>query len=167
MIQTIKAGNHVASPCHWGVSFKDEFRWIVRFDKSMLYQLPSKEDQFDINKLCGVFFPFGGRKIINGSKTCKYSARFGWRCTDGVLELMAYVHDDAYVSKDKKIMNVAINVDYFLSLKIIEGKYIFQCENNLHIAQKTHDLVLTWPANFYFGGNATAPQTMKVNIRKI
>lgn len=167
MIQTIEEGFHECHPKKMGISFRHEYNWIVRFSESMLYELPNKYDQFDINKYCGVFFPFGGTTKINGVKHWKYSARFGGRCTDGVLELMAYVHGDQYVTKDtKKIMNVAINKDYKLTLKLIEGKYLFQCENNLQIVQRSHNLVMTWPANFYFGGNAAAPHKMKFNVRK-
>src|ERR1044071_3761011 len=55
--------------------------FLVKFDSSAIYQTIDPANQYDINKLYGF--------ADNGTHHQQFSARFGWRWSDGALRLFA------------------------------------------------------------------------------
>src|SRR5689334_11914005 len=90
---TIPAGHHYCLGNDYREIETDEMKFIVRFDSSAIYQSIDPVNQYDINKLYGF--------SDNHSDHHQYSARFGWRWSDGALRLFAYVYNEGgVVSKE-------------------------------------------------------------------
>src|SRR5215207_256029 len=66
-----------------------ELKFTVRFDSSAIYETNNPENQYDINKLYG----FSDNSALHH----QFSARFGWRWSDGALRLFAYVYNEGAV----------------------------------------------------------------------
>jgi len=151
---TIKKGNHKSSIA-LEYTDKQTFNFTVEFDSSAIYKTQYPEDQYDVNKLIG---------ISDGGFHERNSARFGWRWVDNNLELMAYTHYQGNFYFDK-ITNLELNKEYNCSL-ILNDNYIFTCNGQTIIMKrwrndKSNNYYL-WP---YFGGNETAPHTIKIKVK--
>jgi len=92
-LYTIKKGQHDASPRPFKTVSITEQKFSVVFDNSAIYTSKIPENQYDINKLYG----FSDNNGLHQS----YSARFGWRYSNGQLSLQAYVYNKgAWTYKD-------------------------------------------------------------------
>jgi hypothetical protein len=164
---TIPKGKHRAWPWVFGIYWNKRYMSrSVRFDESCRYRIGS--NQADINKLFGIRYLFGDN-----------SARFGWRYVidgtiNGKIELLAYVHDRGVVTKserEKIICQVNLNQEYKLEIVVTRMQYIFSVTGPDQFeadrsAEKTHHNKLSFRQGLYFGGRLTAPDEIKISIRK-
>jgi hypothetical protein len=71
-----------------------ELKFIVRFDSSAIYTSFNPENQYDINKLYGF--------SDNGEQHHLYSARIGWRWSEGALHLFGYTYNNG-IREEKEL----------------------------------------------------------------
>jgi hypothetical protein len=165
-IYTIKKGKH-SSGFHFGLSFSNTLRFSAMLLDSCLYDIKDNDD-YDINKLFGFSTSYFHHKN---------SARIGWRCNDKKqIELFAY----AYVKGKRHSVylgTVDVNTDFECTIIDTEKEYLFNVkvaevlEND--IQKKEYNAVINKNKDWfifhyhlfpYFGGDKTAPHTMKVLI---
>lgn len=84
--------------------------FLVRFDSSAVYQTAAPENQYDINKLYGF--------SDNGDHHHRFSARFGWRWSDGALRLFAYTYNNG-LRDAKELGIVPIGQDVRCGIKAL------------------------------------------------
>src|SRR5678810_608450 len=80
---TIRQGQHYCDQNGLKSVRTSEMRFIVKFDKSAIYQTVVPENQYDINKLWG---------FTEGINNQYNSARIGWSWNNNALRLYGYVH---------------------------------------------------------------------------
>lgn len=165
MIFRIPSGKHRARPLRFGFwCGRKSFAWVVKFDESCRYDLKS-EDQFDVNKLCGIGYLPGHHKD---------SARFGWRYwTDRKeIELSAY----CYVSGRRVIQHVGFcEIDKLYRIELIASSwaYYFSLTNTDQTpigeaeVNHTHKRQFQYRLGIFFGGNRTAPHDIKIQLEKV
>ncbi len=85
---TIRSGEHYTSQNGYKPIETSELKFVVRFDSSAVYQSARNGNQYDINKLYGF--------SDNGADHHHFSARFGWRWSNGALRLFGYVYNAGY-----------------------------------------------------------------------
>lgn len=135
-----------------------EMKFIVKFDSTAIYKTQNPQNQYDINKLYGF--------SDNKSDHHQYSARFGWRWSDGALRLFAYVYNEGGVSS-KELTTIGIGTEVACSIKVQGNQYIFKVNGTsqtmprLSTTEKGEGYQL-YP---YFGGDETAPHEIHVWIR--
>ena len=136
-----------------------EWRFQVYFDSTVIYDLAS-EDQYDINKLSGF--------ADNNELHTQYSARFGWRWSDGRLRLFGFVHN-AGVFTSKEISSIDIGKPYTCKIKVTGNQYLFTVEElkssvtlKREATTPTADGYRLYP---YFGGNAVAPHEINIWLK--
>lgn len=162
MIFRIPAGKQRARPFCFGLWWRrTHFSWVVKFDESCRYDLRN-DDQFDTNKLVGIGYLWHHHKD---------SARFGWRYSNdkGKIEIMAY----CYVNGERIIDHLAdafINERYTVRIDVVKTGYWLSVYGPGYISEKfyrhTHNKRLQYRLGPYFGGQATAPHEMKIQISK-
>lgn len=165
-IYTIKKGKH-SSGFHLGMTCKSTLRFSVMFLESCLYDIKDNDD-YDINKLFG----FSTSYFHHNN-----SARIGWRCNDKKeIELFAY----AYVNGKRHhvyLGNVNVNVDFTCTIIDNENEYLFKVivseytdneiitkNYNARIEKKRDWFLFHYYLYPYFGGDKTAPHSMKILI---
>lgn len=160
----IPKGAHRAWPFRFGLYYKPlKLSWKVSFDYSTYYML-SGPDQADINKLVGIGYMPGIHKN---------SARFGWRCYDTTrIELFAYVYDKG-VRSSRSLGLIERNYEYRLDMNVYEARYCLSVYDitrgkytGLVNMTKTHKKKLGIRLGVFFGGNKTAPNDMKVFLKR-
>lgn len=156
---TIKKGDH-SSGLAMGLMTND-VKFTACLDASCLYSVDDWEfnDKKDINKLYG---------FTNGLSE-NNSARFGWRCVDGVsFEITTYVHNGGpFVPGSEIVLGVVKpGVDFKCRLRNIGKSYIFNLDNgpDVRVYKNGNPSWISLMLKFYFGGNHTAPQDMFVTI---
>ena len=166
MIFRIPSGKHRARPWSFGLWWrKSSFAWVVKFDESCRYDL-GNDDQGDTNKLIGIgFLPHHH----------KNSARFGWRYDTRLqqIELLAY----CYVDGRRVIQNICfvdVGKEYRIKIQVLGNCYYFDVYepgsiNALGVVfiDHYHSRKLKYRLGCYFGGQATAPHEMKIQIEKV
>lgn len=136
----------------------NELAFVARFDSSAIYATRTPENQYDINKLYGF--------SDNNTDHHSYSARIGWRWSDGALRLFAYTYN-AGVMSYKEITPVIIGTDISCSIKVAGNKYIFNVNN----VTDTMPRLSTTPTASgyrlypYFGGDEAAPHEVDIFIK--
>ena len=112
-LYTIKPGGHHSQLSPYKSLEIAEMRFVVMFDNSAIYQTVDPENQNDINKLYGF--------SDNEMQHHEYSARFGWRWSDGALWLFAYVYNTtelltteigSFPLNNEIHCSIKINIDY-------------------------------------------------------
>jgi hypothetical protein len=170
-VYTIKKGRHFSFP-RQSKSWQnmEEVVWNVRFLDNSKYSFPPIEgkidrDQYDWNKLCGVYFNFWN--------TRDDSAMIGWRYNPEteLIELAPYYHVDGSRDMFKPIMYVSPGTLIKLHLVIDRSNksydWTLQANNQtaVHSFPFTHERKKSSVIQFYFGGNRTAPQDVSAEIR--
>jgi hypothetical protein len=156
---TIPKGAHYANGNDYKPIDLTEQRFVVRFDSSCIYQTVSPENQGDINKLYGF--------ADNGALHQQYSARFGWRWSDGALRLFAYTYNDS-VRDAKELGTAPIGKDIHCSIKLTKGAYIFSMGENLVSMPRSSTTATAKGYRLYpyFGGDETAPHEVRIWIKE-
>lgn len=155
---TIKKGEHYASPNGFVPVDTAELKFTVLFDSSAVYTTTNPENQDDINKLYGF--------ADNGAQHHQYSARMGWRWSDGALRLFAYVYNAGKVTSEE-ISTVPIGTPVRCRITVAGDQYVFYCNEwvkTLPRASTTPKAkgYLLYP---YFGGDETAPHDVTIWIK--
>lgn len=157
---TIKAGQQYCDLTSYKQTEYTELKFIVRFDSSAIYQTLIPDNQLDVNKLYGFADNDAGHQ--------QYSARIGWRWSDGALRLFGYTYNNG-IRDFEEISTVSIGQEHICSIKISSSRYIFSVGN----AGKTMTRASTAPiAKGYklypfFGGDETAPHDIHIWIKEL
>jgi len=169
-IYTVTKGSHFSFPRLFKISVgPEEILWKVQFHENCNYVHKTllggvHNDQFDWNKLCGVFF-----SMFN---TRKHAAMIGWRYNikEDCIELSPYYHISGSRDMFAPLLKVKRNEAFEVKLKInYENKrYSWFLSNTNEIAGHEmnfdHEGKLCGFINFYFGGNKPAPQDVSALI---
>lgn len=163
---TIKKGTHRGKPFQIGL-FVGSTRLIreVQFMWSCRYYLP-EEDQADVNKLFGIGYLWSHHKN---------SARFGWsyNTLTEVMDLYAYCYDNGertsvYITSVQIGEKVKCELqayrgskDYLFIVYREDGSYVYRT------MKKSHHKWIGFPLGLYFGGNRRAPETIKIQMKKL
>ena len=136
-----------------------EMRFTVRFDSSCIYQTTDPQNQWDINKLYGF--------ADNNATHQEFSARFGWRWSEGALRLFAYTYNNG-VRDSKELAVVPIGEDLHCTIKVSSKNYLFSVDE---IQEAIPRLSTTPTAKGYrlypyFGGDEVAPHDVRIWIRE-
>ncbi|MFL5740808.1 MAG: hypothetical protein ACJ75B_11360 [Flavisolibacter sp.] len=156
---TIRKGQQYCDQNGYAPVDLSEMKFTVRFDSSAIYQTSDPENQYDINKLYGF--------SDNNMDHHQYSARFGWRWSDGALRLFAYVYNEGKV-ESKELSAINIGEEIHCSIKVQPDKYVFSLNNQLtemprkSITQTGKGYQL-YP---YFGGDELAPHEVDIWIKR-
>jgi hypothetical protein len=156
---TIPKGKHYADLSTYKPVETSEMKFTVRFDSSAIYSTESPENQYDINKLYGF--------SDNNMDHHQYSARIGWRWSDGALRLFAYIYNAGAVQSEE-ISTVPIGAEIACSIKATSTEYIFTVNG---LTEKLPRLSATPKARGYqlfpyFGGDEPAPQEVRIWIKE-
>lgn len=163
MIYTIRKYTHRARPVRIGlyIGGKVITKHVV-FTPSCRYYL-DPPDNMDINKLFGIGYLWSHHKN---------SARFGWRYNEITdrIEIFAY----CYIRGHRDIVPItAVQIGEQVTFRLTamrHGEYNFEVtredENYVYKAvKKPHHGWIGFPLGIYFGGNKTAPDTIKIEMR--
>ena len=137
-----------------------ELKFKVKFDSSAIYTTEDSINQYDINKLYGF--------SDNNAAHQQFSARFGWRWSNGALRLFGYVYNDG-IRRFKELGMVKIGVENTCSIKVENGVYRFGLND------KTDTLFRKSPTARaigyrlypYFGGDEPAPHDINIWIKEL
>lgn len=161
---TIKQGKHAARPYIFDQARyrAGRLKWQFVFGEGTDYVLLG-EDQIDQNKLLGISFHFFDRN--------RDAAMVSWWHTpdDGMINLGGYFHDNGERILDTKpaaqirqceVGEAELVIDYankkYIWLLWVDGQtYVIEQEF-------THDHLLSWEINSWFGGNNFAPNDMDI-----
>lgn len=155
---TIKAGTHYATQNKYQAADLTELNFTVRFDSTAVYKTFNAKNQYDINKLYGF--------ADNNGQHRQYSARVGWRWSDGALRLFAYVYNKGkVVSQELRVIEIGAEVK--CRIQVATNHYLFSCnETTVQLpresATATGKGYLLYP---YFGGDEAAPHDVHIWIR--
>lgn len=157
---TIQQGNNYCDGNTFRKMELTEMKFMARFDSTAIYQTQSPENQYDINKLYGF--------ADNNADHHQYSARIGWRWSDGALRLFAYIYNAGQVTS-KELTTVAIGTDINCSIKVTPANYLFSVNEvvtplpRMATTEKAEGYQL-YP---YFGGDEAAPHQINIWIKSL
>lgn len=157
---TIPAGAHYCTQSGIRAVDLTEQNFVVRFDSSAIYRSTDPTNQYDINKLWGF-------TDNNGTDPLQYSARFGWRWSDGALRLFGFVHN-AGVFTEKELGTLALNTEAQCRIQVKPAWYVFTLNGHSDSLART----ATTPTGKgyqlfpYFGGDEAAPHAVTIWIRE-
>ena len=157
---TIDKGAHYCRGNEFKPLDLPEMKFIVRFDSTAIYENSFPENQYDINKLFGF--------SDNGATHHEYSARFGWRWSEGALRLFAYVYNEGMLSS-AEIGIIPIGAEISCSIKPLASKYIFTVEGNVMEMPRKSSTVNAkgYQLYPYFGGDELAPHQINIWIETV
>ncbi|WP_345257959.1 hypothetical protein [Flaviaesturariibacter amylovorans] len=155
----IEAGAHSANQNAFRSVSLTEQKFTVRFDSSAIYTTRSAENQYDINKLWGF--------SDNGGNHHQFSARFGWRWSDGALRLFGYVYNGGRVSS-AELGAIAIGADHSCSIRTTARHYVFSVNGRADSLPRTAATARAegYQLYPYFGGDEPAPHRVRIWIRE-
>lgn len=136
-----------------------EQKFKVRFDNSAIYQTKDTSNQQDINKLYGF--------ADNNELHHQYSARFGWYWYADSLHIFAYIYNKG-IRTYKEIGTILLNTVNDCSIKVLADKYIFTLNGKALEMPRASTTVKAegYKLYPYFGGDETAPHTIKVFVKE-
>jgi hypothetical protein len=155
----IPKGEHSTKQNTYKETEYSELRFLVKFDNSAVYTTINADNQLDVNKLYGF--------SDNNGKHHEFSARIGWRWSDGALRLFGYVYNNG-VFDFKQIAAVSIGAEHECSIKVAGDQYIFSVDGH-SIAMPRASTGLTaigYKLFPYFGGDETAPHDIRIWIKE-
>ena len=155
---TIRNGQHYCDQNAYHTLETSELKFVAKFDSSAIYQTALTDNQYDINKLFGF--------SDNNKDHHQYSARFGWRWSDGALRLFAYVYNEG-VRSEHEMTTVGIGEEVRCSIRVSPQAYIFQANETIHEMPRlsTTEKGKGYQLYPYFGGDETAPHDISIWIR--
>jgi hypothetical protein len=156
----IEEGSHYCTPHPISTITGSTLAFEAYFHNDCAYNLEN-EDQQDLNKLYGF--------ADNNSAIHNHSARFAWRyiADKNIIEVWAYWYNSGAVSY-VKMGDVELSTWHTYSISASGSLYDFSFDGVHHYAPRSA------PANGiklkaypYFGGNTTAPHTMRISIKEL
>jgi hypothetical protein len=156
---TIQRGQHYATENPVKAVETAEMKFTVKFDSSAIYQTANPENQYDINKLYGF--------SDNGDQHHSFSARIGWRWSDGALRLFAYTYNKG-VRAEKELGAFAIGSDLACSIKVEGEVYRFTVNGKTGTMPRLSQTPIGkgYQLYPYFGGDEPAPHEVRIWIRE-
>ncbi len=167
---TVEKGSHFSFPRTFKLMNKpQEIIWNIILNDDCNYVIREKDgkvsrDQYDWNKLCGVYF-----SLFN---TRKDAAMIGWRYNieNDNIELSPYYHisksrdmfPTLITAKRGEPIEIKLNMDY--KSKTYEWAINVNGKTAEHEMPFTHNNNFCSLINFYFGGNQEAPQKVSAQI---
>lgn len=136
-----------------------ELKFTVKFDSSAIYQTTDAENQYDVNKLYGF--------ADNGAPHQQFSARFGWRWSDGALRLFAYTYNNG-VRDVKELGIVPIGKEIHCAIKVSGEVYEFVLNDKVEtmLRESTTVKAKGYQLYPYFGGDEAAPHEVRIWIKE-
>lgn len=155
----IPQGQHYTTGSNMKAVETTELKFTVKFDSSAVYKTTKPENQYDINKLYGF--------SDNGGQHHQYSARFGWRWSDGALRLFAYTYNNG-VRAEKELGIVPIGSEVQCSIKVAGEVYQFSvnAKTETMLRMSTTATAKGYQLYPYFGGDEAAPHEVRIWIRE-
>lgn len=155
---TIRAGAHYALHNDYKPVETTRLKFTVRFDSSAIYQSAHAANQYDINKLYGF--------SDNGAAHHHFSARLGWRWSDGALRVFAYVYN-AGLRISEELGAVPIGKAIACRIEVAGNQYRFYCNEYVRTLPRGSTTpqgkgYLLYP---YFGGDEAAPHEVTIWIK--
>jgi len=132
-------------------------KFIVKFDSSAIYHTADPKNQDDINKLYGF--------SDNGDQHHLYSARFGWRWSNGALRLFAYTYNNG-VRDSKELGVVDIGKEVECAIEVNREVYSFALNGKVETMARSSSTPVAkgYQLYPYFGGDETAPHDVRIWI---
>jgi hypothetical protein len=154
----IPKGGHYTSDNHYKAVACTEMKFTVRFDSSCIYQTALPENQLDINKLYGF--------ADNDAHHQLFSARIGWRWSEGALRLFAYTYNNG-VRASKELALVPIGKEVHCAIKISDAFYVFTVDEKTELMprQSAMSVAKGYQLYPYFGGDEAAPHEVRIWIK--
>lgn len=153
----IDSGEHFCHPNNLEVTLKNEFLFKVIFDSSAIYQTIDPQNQADINKLYG-FSDCNAQHLVN-------SARIGWRWYQNELQLLAFVHRNGVMQPGLFIKSIAIGSVINCRITCLPDTYQFEVNGvEVEAPRACSERAAAYRLYPYFGGDETAPHSVKVMI---
>lgn len=155
----IPQGQHYATENHLKAVEATEMKFVVKFDSSAIYKTTNPENQYDINKLYGF--------SDNGEQHQAFSARFGWRWSDGALRLFAYTYNNG-VRNERELTTVAIGAELHCAIKVQGEVYQFEVDGKTTTMARMSKTAIGkgYQLYPYFGGDEVAPHDVRIWIKE-
>jgi hypothetical protein len=155
----IPRGEHYATENGLKAVEVSELKFLVKFDSSAIYKTANAENQYDINKLYGF--------ADNGTFHQEFSARIGWRWSDGALRLFAYTYNNG-LRDSKELCAVPIGSEVHCAIKVSGESYVFTVNDKVEMMPRlsTTDKAKGYQLYPYFGGDEVAPHEVRIWIRE-
>ena len=155
---TIQAGNHFADGRHFQPFSGDSLFFSAIFDSSAIYHFTDPNTKYDQNTLYGF--------ADNGDSHLNFSARFGWRWFNNKLQIAAYTFNNS----DSTIIEMAavpLNKVSNYSIVVSRDHYEFTVNKKTLSLPRLSTSATAGPYKLfpYFGGDATAPHTVTIQIK--
>lgn len=157
---TIKAGEQYCDQNPYKQTNYSELKFIVKFDSTAVYQTVSPANQSDVNKLYGF--------SDNENPHHQFSARFGWRWSEGALRLFAYVYNNG-VMNFEELGTISVGTEHDCSIKVNSSQYIFTLDHISKTIARTSSATTAvgYQLYPYFGGNEPAPHDIHIWIKQL
>ena len=155
----IPEGAHYATANPYKAVACTEIKFTVRFDSSCIYQTLLPKNQWDINKLYGF--------SDNDAHHHLFSARFGWRWSEGALRLFAYVYNNGERIA-KELTPVPIGKEVACAIQVSGDRYLFSVGEKTETLprQSTTPIASGYQLYPYFGGDEAAPHEVRIWIKE-
>jgi hypothetical protein len=155
----IRKGNHFSDQGAYTTTELSELRFLVKFDSTAIYTTTIPDNQYDINKLYGF--------ADNSGHHHQFSARIGWRWSDGALRLFGYVYNNSIISYEE-ITAISIGSEQDCTIKVTDTSYIFIVDGKITIMPRagTGAIAKGYKLFPYFGGDETAPHDIHIRIKE-
>jgi hypothetical protein len=155
----IPKGEHFATTNSYKSVETTELKFTVRFDSSCIYRTKDPDNQWDINKLYGF--------SDNDAMHHQFSARFGWRWSEGALRVFAYTYNSGERTS-KELAVVPIGKDVHCSIKVSGASYVFSVNEKKEIMPRQSKTVVAkgYQLYPYFGGDEVAPHEVRILIKE-
>lgn len=156
----IPQGQHYATANPLKAIETSKLKFVVKFDSSAIYRTVDPQNQYDINKLYGF--------SDNGESHHRFSARIGWRWSEGALRLFAYTYNNG-VRDEKEITTIAIGSEVSCSIKVLGEAYQFSVNDKTAMMPRASSTTTAKGYRLYpyFGGDEVAPQEVRIWIKEI
>lgn len=157
---TILQGQHYALENSLKAIETGEMAFVVKFDSSAIYKTVDPENQYDINKLFGF--------SDNGDQHHQFSARIGWRWSDGALRLFAYTYNGGS-RNERELTDVLIGAEVPCSIKVVGEVYQFTVNKTVVTMPRQSKTPLGKGYQLYphFGGDETAPHEIRIWMKEV
>ncbi|HSC55343.1 MAG TPA: hypothetical protein VLC98_17045 [Phnomibacter sp.] len=155
----IDKGAQFSRPNLFDTMSVSQLDFIALFDSSCIYSTTRPSNQHDINKLYG-FSDCDSHHLNN-------SVRIGWRWSDSALRLFGYVHYDGGILS-KEIAPARIGTPISCSIRCAGNTYQFRVnEDTASLPRYCAGDYIRYKLYPYFGGDETAPHTIKIDIKEL
>jgi hypothetical protein len=157
---SIRAGQQYCDQSVYKQTNYTGLKFIVKFDSSAIYQTVAADNQYDVNKLYGF--------SDNNDEHHHFSARFGWRWSDGALRLFGYIYNNGVMSFEE-LGIISIGTENACAIKITAANYVFSLNNTTKSMPRasTTATAVGYQLYPYFGGDETAPHDITIWIKQL